>query len=153
MRDFLWQVKEEGRKDHLDYYKVLEVDYDATDEKIKLNYRKLALKWHPDKHKGDNAVTAKFQQINEAYTVLSDPAKRLDYDITGNYEIDKYTLRVRISIVSSGLDLSTCFNSLWLCDSSVMHPNYLGCLSTSIQEYLTRFKGMILTCNGLGHSN
>ncbi|CAL5364776.1 unnamed protein product [Camellia sinensis] len=96
-----------------DYYKVLEVDYDATDEKIKLNYRKLALKWHPDKHKGDNAVTAKFQQINEAYTVLSDPAKRLDYDITGNYEIDKYTLR----------------------------------------EYLTRFKGMILTCNGLGHSN
>ncbi|XP_028074459.1 uncharacterized protein LOC114276822 isoform X2 [Camellia sinensis] len=97
----------------LDYYKVLEVDYDATDEKIKLNYRKLALKWHPDKHKGDNAVTAKFQQINEAYTVLSDPAKRLKYDITGNYEIDKYTLR----------------------------------------EYLTRFKGMILTCNGLGMSH
>ncbi|GMP25307.1 hypothetical protein CsSME_00002243 [Camellia sinensis var. sinensis] len=97
----------------LDYYKVLEVDYDATDEKIKLNYRKLALKWHPDKHKGDNAVTAKFQQINEAYTVLSDPAKRLNYDITGNYEIDKYTLR----------------------------------------EYLTRFKGMILTCNGLGMSH
>ncbi|KAL0400445.1 UNVERIFIED_CONTAM: Chaperone protein DnaJ [Sesamum latifolium] len=53
-----------------DYYKVLEVDYDATDEKIRLNYRKLALKWHPDKHKGDSAVTAKFQEINEAYTVI-----------------------------------------------------------------------------------
>ncbi|XP_073306587.1 uncharacterized protein [Primulina huaijiensis] len=51
-----------------DYYKVLEVDYDATDEAIKLNYRKLALKWHPDKHKGDCAVTEKFQEINEAYT-------------------------------------------------------------------------------------
>ncbi|KAK6155282.1 hypothetical protein DH2020_009530 [Rehmannia glutinosa] len=76
-----------------DYYKVLEVDYDATDEKIRLNYRKLALKWHPDKHKGDSAVTAKFQEINEAYTVLSDPDKRLDYDLSGNYEIDKYTLR------------------------------------------------------------
>ncbi|PSS04575.1 Chaperone protein like [Actinidia chinensis var. chinensis] len=100
----------EEANSYKDYYKVLEVDYDATDEKIKLSYRKLALKWHPDKHKGDNAVTAKFQQINEAYTVLSDPAKRLDYDLTGNYEIDKYTL----------------------------------------PEYLTRFKGMILTCNGLG---
>lgn len=98
---------------HKDYYKVLEVDYDATNEKIKLNYRRLALKWHPDKQKGDNAVTEKFQLINEAYKVLSDPAKRLDYDLTGNYEIDKYTLR----------------------------------------EYLTRFKGMILTCNGLGISH
>ncbi|CAL0334270.1 unnamed protein product [Lupinus luteus] len=93
-----------------DYYKVLEVDYDATDENIKLNYRRLALKWHPDKHKGDIAATAKFQEINEAYTVLSDPAKRLDYDLTGTCEIDKY----------------------------------------SLQEYLSRFKGMILTCNGLG---
>ncbi|KAK6926195.1 DnaJ domain [Dillenia turbinata] len=79
---------------HKDYYKVLEVDYDATDEKIRFNYRRLALKWHPDKHKSDSAVTAKFQEINEAYKVLSDPDKRLDYDITGNYEIDKYTLRV-----------------------------------------------------------
>ncbi|KAJ6951845.1 hypothetical protein NC653_041100 [Populus alba x Populus x berolinensis] len=51
----------------VDYYKILEVDYDATDEKIRLNYRRLALKWHPDKHKGDNAVTTKFQEINEAY--------------------------------------------------------------------------------------
>ncbi|KAJ6744124.1 CHAPERONE DNAJ-DOMAIN SUPERFAMILY PROTEIN, partial [Salix purpurea] len=105
-----------------DYYKILEVDYDATDEKIRLNYRKLALKWHPDKHKGDDAVTTKFQEINEAYngkkpgkSSLSfwDPDKRFDYDITGIYEIDKYTLR----------------------------------------EYLTRFKGMILTCNGLGIGN
>ncbi|XP_021899631.1 uncharacterized protein LOC110815955 isoform X1 [Carica papaya] len=114
---------------HKDYYKVLEVDYDASDEKIRVNYRKLALKWHPDKHKGDRAVTAKFQEINEAYSestsvwytkmishytfVLSDPTKRFEYDLTGIYEIDKYTLR----------------------------------------EYLARFKGMILTCNGLGISH
>ncbi|XP_031265401.1 uncharacterized protein LOC116123811 [Pistacia vera] len=95
-----------------DFYKILEVDYDATDEKIRLNYRRLALKWHPDKHNGDSAVTEKFQEINEAYKVLSDPDKRLEYDFTGIYEIDKYTLR----------------------------------------EYLARFKGMILTCNGLGIS-
>uniref|UniRef100_A0A453PB21 J domain-containing protein n=1 Tax=Aegilops tauschii subsp. strangulata TaxID=200361 RepID=A0A453PB21_AEGTS len=52
---------------HKDYYKVLEVDYDASDDNIKLNYRRLALKWHPDKHKGEDDVTAKFQEINEAY--------------------------------------------------------------------------------------
>ncbi|CAM8900461.1 unnamed protein product [Rhodiola kirilowii] len=93
-----------------DYYKILEVEYDATDDKIRLNYRRLALKWHPDKHKGDTAATAKFQEINEAYKVLSDPVKKLEYDLSGDYEIDKYTLK----------------------------------------EYLSRFKGMILTCNGLG---
>ncbi|PPD72084.1 hypothetical protein GOBAR_DD31019 [Gossypium barbadense] len=71
-----------------DYYKILEVDYDATDENIRLSYRKLALKWHPDKHKGDSAVTAKFQEINEAYNLI-DPDKRFEYDLTGIYEIDK----------------------------------------------------------------
>ncbi|KAF7147490.1 hypothetical protein RHSIM_Rhsim03G0224000 [Rhododendron simsii] len=44
------------------------VHYDATDEKIRLNYRNLSPMWHPDGHNGDNAVTAKFQQINEAYS-------------------------------------------------------------------------------------
>ncbi|OAY62674.1 Chaperone protein DnaJ [Ananas comosus] len=84
-----------GEEPQKDYYKVLEVDYDATDDSIRLSYLRLALKWHPDKHKGN---------------MLSDPVKRLEYDISGSYEINRYTLR----------------------------------------EYLTRFKGMILTCNGLG---
>ncbi|KAG8059800.1 hypothetical protein GUJ93_ZPchr0002g23416 [Zizania palustris] len=84
---------------HKDYYKVLEVDYDASDDIIKLSYRRLALRWHPDKHKGDNDVTAKFQDINEAYTVLSDPAKRLEYDLSGCYELNGYSLRVRLSSV------------------------------------------------------
>ncbi|KAI8565284.1 hypothetical protein RHMOL_Rhmol03G0247000 [Rhododendron molle] len=44
------------------------VHYDATDEKIRLNYRKLSLMWYPDGHNGDNAVTAKSQKINEAYS-------------------------------------------------------------------------------------
>ncbi|RVW14092.1 hypothetical protein CK203_099178 [Vitis vinifera] len=57
----------------------------------KLGYCCPCIEVASDKHKGDNAVTEKFQLINEAYKVLSDPAKRLDYDLTGNYEIDKYT--------------------------------------------------------------
>ncbi|VVA96054.1 unnamed protein product [Arabis nemorensis] len=67
---------------------------------IKLNYRKLALKWHPDKNNGDTVATSKFQEINEAYNgnkvfaVLMDPALRFEYDLTGIYEIHKYTLRI-----------------------------------------------------------
>lgn len=49
-----------------------------------------------------------FYLIIYYFAVLSDSAKRLDYDLTGNYEIDKYTLRVRSFIISSGVELPTC---------------------------------------------
>ncbi|KAL9315825.1 hypothetical protein ACSQ67_016826 [Phaseolus vulgaris] len=115
-----------------DYYKILEVDYDATDDDIRSNYIRLALKWHPDKQKDQDSTTSRFQDINEAYqgmyvsmylflgynltpiwlycTVLSDPVKRREYDINGmRYEYDY-----------------------------------------NIIDYLNRYKGLILTCNGLG---
>ncbi|XP_010939740.1 uncharacterized protein [Elaeis guineensis] len=66
-----------------DYYRILEVDYDATEETIRSNYIRLALKWHPDKKKGEDTATSKFQEINEAYKVLSDPVKRREYDKKG----------------------------------------------------------------------
>ncbi|KDO81120.1 hypothetical protein CISIN_1g032817mg [Citrus sinensis] len=50
-----------------DYYKILEVDYDATEEEIRSNYIRLALKWHPDKQKDRDCATSRFQEINEAY--------------------------------------------------------------------------------------
>ncbi|KAJ7005450.1 chaperone protein DnaJ [Populus alba x Populus x berolinensis] len=50
-----------------DYYKILEVDYDATDDAIRSNYIRLALKWHPDKQKDEDSATSRFQEINEAY--------------------------------------------------------------------------------------
>ncbi|RWV95008.1 hypothetical protein BHE74_00049960, partial [Ensete ventricosum] len=80
-----------------DYYKILEVDYDATEEIIRSNYIRLALKWHPDKKKEESA-TSRFQEINEAYKGMC----------------------------------------------STIDEN------TSFQEYLNRYKGLILTCNGLG---
>ncbi|KAL8167014.1 hypothetical protein V2J09_008513 [Rumex salicifolius] len=50
-----------------DYYRILEVDFDASEEIIRSNYIRLALKWHPDKQKDQDASTSKFQEINEAY--------------------------------------------------------------------------------------
>jgi len=68
-----------------DYYAVLGVARDAKAEDIKRAYRKLALKWHPDRHKeGEKAAAeAKFKQISEAYEVLSDASKRSRYDQLG----------------------------------------------------------------------
>ncbi|KAI5065481.1 hypothetical protein GOP47_0020176 [Adiantum capillus-veneris] len=95
---------------HKDYYKVLEVDYYAKEDIIRTNYLRLALKWHPDKHNGEEFAKARFQEINEAYRVLIDPAKRLDYDLGVEIPLSDY----------------------------------------SAAEYLERFRGLILTCNGLG---
>ncbi|KAJ6709567.1 CHAPERONE DNAJ-DOMAIN SUPERFAMILY PROTEIN [Salix koriyanagi] len=93
-----------------DYYKILEVDYDATEDAIRSNYIRLALKWHPDKQKDEDSATLRFQEINEAYQVLSDPVSRREYDKKGMMHIYDY----------------------------------------NISEYLNRYKGLILTCNGLG---
>ncbi len=66
-----------------DYYKILGVDRKATATEIKSVYRKLALKYHPDKNSGDKAAEAKFKEISEAYAVLSDSKKREQYDAYG----------------------------------------------------------------------
>ncbi|KAM7519872.1 hypothetical protein LguiB_018834 [Lonicera macranthoides] len=93
-----------------DYYRILEVDYNATEDAIRSNYIRLALKWHPDKKNGGDGTTSMFQEINEAYHVLSDPVKRREYDKKG---------------------------MLYAYDYNII-------------EYLDRYKGLILTCNGLG---
>jgi curved DNA-binding protein len=66
-----------------DYYSVLGVAKEATDDEIKKAYRKLAVKYHPDKTRGDKAANEKFMEINEANQVLSDPEKRKKYDQFG----------------------------------------------------------------------
>ena len=75
--------------DENDYYKILGVKKDATEGEIKKAYRKLALKWHPDKNP-DNREEAeeKFKKINEAYSVLSDKNKRRQYDRGGDFAFD-----------------------------------------------------------------
>lgn len=68
----------------MDYYETLGVPKSATAEQIKKAYRKLALKYHPDKNNGDKESENKFKQISEAYAVLSDTEKRRQYDTYGS---------------------------------------------------------------------
>jgi len=67
-----------------DYYKILELDKNASSEDIKKQYRKLAKKYHPDANPGDKRAEEKFKEINEAYEVLGDPEKRKKYDSFGS---------------------------------------------------------------------
>lgn len=63
-----------------DYYKILEVEQNASDEQIRKAYRRLAFKYHPDHNPGDSSAEERFKEIAEAYGVLADPVKRNEYD-------------------------------------------------------------------------
>ena len=67
-----------------DYYEVLGVDKSADEQTLKKAYRKLAMKYHPDRNPGDKEAEEKFKEINEAYEVLSDSTKRQTYDQFGH---------------------------------------------------------------------
>ncbi|MDR1551626.1 MAG: molecular chaperone DnaJ [Holosporaceae bacterium] len=68
----------------MDYYETLGVSKSADEEEIKKAYRKMAMKYHPDRNKGDKEAEAKFKAINEAYETLKDPQKRSAYDRYGH---------------------------------------------------------------------
>ena len=67
-----------------DYYEVLGVARDASEEALKKAYRKLAMKWHPDRNQGNKDAEAKFKELNEAYDILKDAEKRAAYDRYGH---------------------------------------------------------------------
>ena len=66
------------------YYETLEVERNADESKLKAAFRKLAMKWHPDKNPGDATSEVRFKEINEAYEVLKDGDKRAAYDRFGH---------------------------------------------------------------------
>ncbi len=67
-----------------DYYEILNIDRDASAEEVKKAYRKMAMKYHPDRNPGDKAAEEKFKEAAEAYEVLKDPQKRQRYDRFGH---------------------------------------------------------------------
>lgn len=71
-----------------DYYEVLGLQKGAGEDDIKKAYRKLAKQYHPDLNPGDKTAEAKFKEVNEAYSVLSDPEKKQRYDQFGHAGVD-----------------------------------------------------------------
>src|SRR5216117_711024 len=71
-----------------DYYQVLGVERNASEDEIKKAYRKLAIKYHPDKNPGDKAAEEQFKELGEAYEALSDPQKRAAYNQYGHAAFD-----------------------------------------------------------------
>jgi curved DNA-binding protein len=92
-----------------DYYQVLGVDKKASADEIKKSYRKLAVKWHPDKNPDNKAAEEKFKKISEAYAVLSDVKKREQYDQFGS--ADQYRQQYSQEDIFRGFDLDEILRS------------------------------------------
>jgi len=88
------------------YYQILGVAKTATPEEIKKSYRKLALKYHPDRNKDDKAAEERFKEISEAYAVLSDPKKKKQYDMFG---ADGFKRRFTQEDIFQGTDFDSIF--------------------------------------------
>lgn len=102
------ELKKSLRKD---YYKILGLSKDASDADIKKAYRKLALQYHPDKNAGDEKAEARFKEIGEAYTILSDPQKRQRFD--SGVDLDGGMGGMGGGFDSSGVDINDVFAQMF----------------------------------------
>ena len=118
-----------------DYYAILGVSKTAQTDEIKKKFRKLALKYHPDRNQGNKAAEAKFKEISEAYDVLSDEDKRAKYDRFGQYWQQSATTGSRRNSTRSG---NTYTNNTNVDFNSTDFSQY-GNFEEFINELLGRF--------------
>jgi DnaJ-class molecular chaperone len=99
-----------------DYYQILEVEKEASPQKIKEAYRRLAFQCHPDRNKENPLAVEKMKEINEAYAVLSDPKKRSDYgtfhEQYGPYGYDRFKQRYSEQDIFRGSDINQIFEEM-----------------------------------------
>ena len=99
-----------------DYYEMLEVGKEASPQKIKEAYRRLAFQYHPDRNRGNPSAVEKMKEINEAYAVLSDPKKRKDYDTLqetyGPYGYDRFKQSYSEHDIFRGSDINQIFEEM-----------------------------------------
>ncbi len=96
-----------------DYYEVLGVSREASDQELKSAYRKLALKFHPDRNPGDHAAEEKFKQASEAYQVLCDADKRAAYDRYGHAGVGAAGQGFNGGPFAGGVDIGDIFGDLF----------------------------------------
>lgn len=143
-----------------DYYKILEVNKNATADEIKKSYRRLAMTYHPDRNPGDHSAEEKFKEINEAYDVLSDAEKRKKFDVMldGKENSDDFYTRSSqknthssdeswFSRASKG-GYSEFFNSFFRNSSLFKGDNFTGKISISLEE---AYHGSTRILNVLGN--
>lgn len=95
-----------------DYYKILEVSRDATNKEIKKAYRKLSLKYHPDRNQGDKGAEEKFKEITKAYNILSSAELKEKYDQRLNEGVKSGTTETKRRAAGSGARASFNMNNL-----------------------------------------
>lgn len=118
-----------------DYYKTLGVEKGADPEAIKKAYRKLALKYHPDRNPGNREAEEKFKKISEAYAVLSDNEKRKQYD---NFGSDQFSRRYSQEDIFRNFDLNEILRDFGFGDTTGREGRFRG---TSRRGYTFRTGG------------